>query len=400
METRKCLKCKEEYPLTKEFFYFSVRSKRNGALQIQCKFCKKKYAKRKQKYKPISGGIRNCSLCKKEYPLTSKFFHKSNRNYKGFRIQCKFCINYLKSKKPKLKHLPIRSGETKQCFKCKKELPLTTEYFHKNVGMIKGFSCYCKQCNNIDNKNRPSYKPQPGGVRICSKCKKEYLLTSEFFDLQPKDKRGFRSQCKICQHDYYIQKRTEYLPQMIGTKKCITCIKTKNITEFHNNKNNIDGKGNQCIPCHQHYQKYIKQRNDPKMTGTKKCIHCQKIKNITLFSVSKGNKDGRKGECKKCQTYLNIYRTHMHHNKNKRSSEKKITLAKQMVQKYINEQNNKCDICKIPFENDNWCVDHCHDKGHVRGLLCELCNRGIGHFKDNITKLENAIKYLKNDLSI
>ena len=35
----------------------------------------------------------------------------------------------------------------------------------------------------------------------------------------------------------------------------------------------------------------------------------------------------------------------------------------------------------------------------VRGLLCHLCNTGIGFFKDDVGNLESAIKYLKRDVS-
>lgn len=40
------------------------------------------------------------------------------------------------------------------------------------------------------------------------------------------------------------------------------------------------------------------------------------------------------------------------------------------------------------------CVDHCHTTGLVRGLLCTQCNVALGLAKDNITTLQNMIKYL------
>ncbi len=41
-------------------------------------------------------------------------------------------------------------------------------------------------------------------------------------------------------------------------------------------------------------------------------------------------------------------------------------------------------------------VDHCHETGRVRGLLCATCNLAIGYVNDDISILENMIKYLKN----
>lgn len=57
------------------------------------------------------------------------------------------------------------------------------------------------------------------------------------------------------------------------------------------------------------------------------------------------------------------------------------------------KQNNKCFICD---EEAKLVVDHDHSTGKVRGLLCSICNTGIGMFKDSTKNLEKAIEYLKN----
>jgi hypothetical protein len=44
-------------------------------------------------------------------------------------------------------------------------------------------------------------------------------------------------------------------------------------------------------------------------------------------------------------------------------------------------------------------VDHDHETGEVRGLLCAPCNRGIGLLQDKIEVLESAAQYLKTHRS-
>lgn len=75
-----------------------------------------------------------------------------------------------------------------------------------------------------------------------------------------------------------------------------------------------------------------------------------------------------------------------------------ITLAEYHVM-YAN-QEGKCSICrksKPDHGRTGLVVDHCHNKGHIRGLLCSGCNNGLGRFKDDVVSLTNAIEYLKSN---
>lgn len=60
------------------------------------------------------------------------------------------------------------------------------------------------------------------------------------------------------------------------------------------------------------------------------------------------------------------------------------------------EQNGKCKICnkEESYEGYSLAVDHCHETGKIRGLLCSSCNKALGMFKDSITNLQKAINYL------
>lgn len=62
----------------------------------------------------------------------------------------------------------------------------------------------------------------------------------------------------------------------------------------------------------------------------------------------------------------------------------------------LESQNGKCAICNCPpSEGRDLCVDHNHETGKVRGLLCDLCNKGIGQFGDSAERIESAMLYIK-----
>lgn len=59
------------------------------------------------------------------------------------------------------------------------------------------------------------------------------------------------------------------------------------------------------------------------------------------------------------------------------------------------EQKGRCKICAEKMVKVN--IDHDHETGRVRGLLCMPCNMGLGLFKDNIRRLAAAIVYLEDN---
>jgi hypothetical protein len=62
------------------------------------------------------------------------------------------------------------------------------------------------------------------------------------------------------------------------------------------------------------------------------------------------------------------------------------------------EQNGVCYICnKKPSDKRALDIDHNHETGVVRGLLCSQHNRAIGLFDDSINLLARAIEYLSRN---
>lgn len=81
-----------------------------------------------------------------------------------------------------------------------------------------------------------------------------------------------------------------------------------------------------------------------------------------------------------------------------------ITLKQYL--KMFEKQKGLCLICLLPEDSidsrsgkiKNLSVDHCHQTGKIRGLLCASCNHTLGFAKDNIVTFERAIAYLKGEI--
>lgn len=86
---------------------------------------------------------------------------------------------------------------------------------------------------------------------------------------------------------------------------------------------------------------------------------------------------------------------------NRKRLKLKILLRFEDYKSLIEVQNNKCAICNNPEKVLSQskkvralAIDHDHETGKVRGLLCQKCNRALGGFSDSVELLKKATVYL------
>jgi hypothetical protein len=138
------------------------------------------------------------------------------------------------------------------------------------------------------------------------------------------------------------------------------------------------------------------------------CRVCKVEKDIGCFSVRNKEKGTHRTECKAC---MNKSRTKQPSfgkwHKENRDKIRKYNRQQGLLRNYglsteqydalMNKQGCACAICgttDFMGKGKTAHVDHCHETGAVRGLLCNLCNVGLGAFHDSVEKLRNAMKYL------
>ena len=121
---------------------------------------------------------------------------------------------------------------------------------------------------------------------------------------------------------------------------------------------------------------------------TKICTKCkvEKPLNKEHFPLHNKTKSGFDSWCKECRA---SYR-----------SETRRGLYRSMISdenlKDIIETVKECVICG---SEENLVVDHCHKTNTIRGMLCNHCNKGLGHFRDDPDLLEFARIYLLSNSS-
>jgi hypothetical protein len=71
----------------------------------------------------------------------------------------------------------------------------------------------------------------------------------------------------------------------------------------------------------------------------------------------------------------------------------KYGLTVEQVNVMREEQAGACAICRNTFTKTPH-IDHCHETGRVRGLLCYRCNVGIGYLRSSPALLARAMEYL------
>lgn len=93
------------------------------------------------------------------------------------------------------------------------------------------------------------------------------------------------------------------------------------------------------------------------------------------------------------------YKARMKHNRQAYAKKRpywkeeiRYNISAETMDLLIREAAGRCQLCGEASEK--LCVDHCHETGKVRGLLCYRCNTGLGHLRDSVRMLFRGITYL------
>ena len=166
---------------------------------------------------------------------------------------------------------------------------------------------------------------------------------------------------------------------------------------------------------------------------SKTCTKCGQIKPLSDFHIDRAQRDSRKTACRLCtnkvkalwrsrnnelvlsqrrESYGRCRQNYLDYNRSSKRRKRwfawklmhSFGITVERFEELLELQAGCCAICHKPPTEANGHrnkhrlhVDHDHETGTVRGLLCNNCNAGLGYFRDSQRSLGAAIKYLQKN---
>ncbi|KOU54325.1 endonuclease VII [Streptomyces sp. WM4235] len=176
------------------------------------------------------------------------------------------------------------------------------------------------------------------------------------------------------------------------TKRCSRCKQDRPRSEYASNRSIADGLQSYGRSCSADYYKARQEAKGrtvrEKVTvpsGHKRCPQCREVKPHSEWERNKTTSDG-------WSSYCRVFRTQ----RNRASYfKRKYGITEAERDAMIEAQGGSCLLCRTgPAEH----VDHDHQTGKVRGVLCFSCNAALGQFKDRPDVIRRAAAYVEGNL--
>lgn len=188
------------------------------------------------------------------------------------------------------------------------------------------------------------------------------------------------------------------------SKFCPDCRRELPVSAFTKNRANKDRLAFYCAQCARaRHVASRRRRFGPPRTrngqgpanvpdGAKWCPECDRVKPETDFSRAPGQANGRVAYCMPCFNAIKEANRKKNHGSTRNYHLRhRYGITVDDFDHMFAEQDGVCAICRAaPAAH----VDHDHDTGRVRGLLCFNCNGALGQFRDRTELMLRAVAYL------
>ena len=271
-----------------------------------------------------------------------------------------------------------KEAKSRRCPFCRAEK--SVEQFPRNRSVKSGRGNYCKPCHNaISKRNR---ERAHGSVRNYW-LKRRYGITEDDLRVLVERQEGL---CAICR-----SRRARHVDHdhATGRVRGILCFRCNGaLGQFSENCDWLQRAAEYVEPL----SSSVSEESATYGAPMKICRDCGENKRLEDFPRNRNSGDGRHCYCKPChnargrETKARLYGNSRHYHLSQ-----KYGIGAPEVSELIKQQGGTCAVCRErPAEQ----VDHDHQSGRVRGVLCGGCNAGLGQFGDDPDIIRRAIEYL------
>lgn len=164
----------------------------------------------------------------------------------------------------------------------------------------------------------------------------------------------------------------------MGPKRCSKCGEVKPLNEYYAMRGMRDGHRNDCIECNKAAKRERHARNPERYRERARQWADDNPERRAAYQAEYRQRPEVKRRARDAY-FLRTYG---------------VTAAD--VDAMLEDQSGGCAICgRKPDRLASMHIDHDHEHGHLRGLLCLSCNQGLGQFRDDPSLLLRAIVYLR-----
>jgi hypothetical protein len=182
----------------------------------------------------------------------------------------------------------------------------------------------------------------------------------------------------------------------MASKRCTKCGAEKPLEEFPRKRTSRDGRATRCKQCVKIMRPLVgtllQTRREASASATHRvCRNCGINKPLGEFHRAHKGLYGRKAICSTC---TGAKRT----DRRRHQLKSKYGITPADYERLLEQQGGCCAICGSHDsygKTNRLAVDHDHETGEVRALLCNKCNPAIGLMDDDPERLEAAASYLR-----
>lgn len=218
-----------------------------------------------------------------------------------------------------------------------------------------------------------------------------------------------------------LQRKALEFGMLPSSRTCTKCGADKPLSDFSKAPQGKYGRKPSCKACDaaRHAAQYVpkpRQKRRPAFAGneSKACRRCSETKPLIEFSLSRRETETQnavyRSDCKACcatqaRQWFHGNKERAKENRHRWNLGATYGITPEQYQEMLTAQGGVCAVCGLDEPNEHGrtgtkfrlSVDHCHETGRVRGLLCQKCNRAIGLLNDNVDLLRKAIDYLERE---